>query len=67
MRAVVTRFLDRGLIPNKSKCELKKTMLRTIFFEHVFSERGVGINPDQVDALLNMTPPTNATEVRKLA
>ena len=64
LRAVISRLLDRGLTLNKNKCELNKTTLT--FFGHVFSERGVGIDPDKVDALMNMTPPTNATEVRSL-
>ena len=64
LRAVISRLLECGLTLNKNKCELNKTTLT--FFGHVFSEKGVGIDPDKVKALVNMAPPTNATEIRSL-
>ena len=37
-----------------------------LFFDHVFSEKGMSPDPKKVEALQNVAPPTNASEVRSL-
>ena len=37
-----------------------------LFFGHVFSEKGMSPDPKKVEALQNVAPPTNASEVRSL-
>ena len=37
-----------------------------LFFGHVFSEKGMSPDPKKVEALQNVMPPTNVSEVRSL-
>lgn len=37
-----------------------------LFFGHVFSEKGMSPDPKKVEALQNVVPPTNVSEVRSL-
>ena len=64
LKQVFRRLHDNGLTINLPKCQFRvPTML---FFGHVFSEKGMSPDPKKVEALENVTPPTNASEVRSL-
>ena len=64
LRQVFHRLHENGLTINLPKCQFRvPTML---FFGHVFSEKGMSPDPKKVEALQNVTPPTNASEVRSL-
>lgn len=64
LKQVFNRLHESGLTINLLKCQFRvPTML---FFGHVFSEKGMSPDPRKVEALQNVAPPTNVTEVRSL-
>ena len=64
LRQVFCQLQERGLTINLPKCQFRvPTML---FFGHVFSEKGMSPDPKKVEALQNVVPPTNVSEVRSL-
>ena len=64
LKQVFRRLHENGLTINLPKCQFRvPTML---FFGHVFSEKGMSPDPKKVEALQNVAPPTNASEVRSL-
>ena len=64
LKQVFRRLHENGMTINLPKCQFRvPTML---FFGHVFSEKGMSPDPKKVDALQNVAPPTNASEVRSL-
>lgn len=64
LNAVLTRLRDNNLTVNKDKCEFSADTLE--FFGHVFSKAGISPDPKKVAAIVDMTAPTNASEVRSL-
>ena len=61
LKQVFRRLHENGLTINLLKCQFRvPTML---FFGHVFSEKGMSPDPKKVEALQNVAPPTNASEV----
>ena len=64
LKQVFHRLHENGLTINLPKCQFRvPTML---FFGHVFSEKGMSADPKKVEALQNVAPPINASEVRSL-
>ncbi|XP_044170588.1 uncharacterized protein K02A2.6-like [Acropora millepora] len=64
LKQVFHRLHENGLTINLPKCQFRvPTML---FFGHVFSEKGMSPDPKKVEALQNVAPPINASEVRSL-
>ena len=64
LKQVFHRLHENGLTINLPKCQFRvPTML---FFGHVFSEKGMSPDPKKVEALQNIAPPINASEVRSL-
>ena len=64
LRQVFRQLQESGLTINLPKCQFRvPTML---FFGHVFSEQGMSPDPKKVEALQNVVPPTNVSEVRSL-
>ena len=64
LRQVFRQLQESGLTINLPKCQFRvPTML---FFDHVFSEKGMSPDPKKVEALQNVVPPTNVSEVQSL-
>ncbi|KAK3726803.1 hypothetical protein QZH41_007213 [Actinostola sp. cb2023] len=64
LRKTFQRLREKGLTLHKDKCEYSKDSLE--FFGYVFSSQGISADPKKVEAILNIQPPSNATEVRSL-
>ena len=64
LHAVLSRLRDNDLTLNKEKCEFSTDKLE--FFGHVFSRAGISPDPKKVSAIVDMTAPTNPSEVRSL-
>ena len=64
LRAVFQRLREKGLSPNKSKCEYSKDKLE--FFGYVFSKEGMSSDPKKVEEVVNLSTPSTASEVRSL-
>ena len=64
LKQVFHRLHENGLTINLPKCQF--TVSTMLFFGHVFSEKGMSPDPKKVEALQNVAPPINASEVRSL-
>ena len=63
LRAVLMRLQEKGITLNKDKCEFVKT--RLIFLGHLIDEKGIQADPRKTEAVSQMGPPTNTTELRR--
>ena len=64
LRKTFQRLREKGLTLHRGKCVYSKDRLE--FFGYIFSKEGISADPKKVEAILNIQPPTNATEVRSL-
>ena len=64
LKQLFQQLQDNGLTINLPKCQFRvPTML---FFGHVFSEKGMSLDPKKVESLQRIIPTTNVSEVRSL-
>ena len=63
-RKTFQRLREKGLNLHRGKCVYSKDRLE--FFRYIFSKEGISADPKKVEAILNIQPPTNETEVRSL-
>ena len=63
LAAVLTRLETVGVTLNKDKCEFHKQQIK--FLGHVIDKEGVRPDPNKIAAVLEMTPPTNITQLRR--
>ena len=61
---IKTKLDDAGVKLNEPKCAYKKP--EVIFHGHKFSAAGVSPDPAKVEAINEMPPPTNTTELRRI-
>ncbi|BES98796.1 Hypothetical protein NTJ_11610 [Nesidiocoris tenuis] len=64
LKRVLTKFKDANITLNFEKCEFRKSSIK--FLGHLLSDNGISIDPDKVNAVLNMTAPTNKSEVHSV-
>ena len=62
LHAVLTRLSEKGLTLNGDKCQFRLPKLT--FFGHDLSRQGVMPSEEKVAAILNASPPQDASEVR---
>ena len=55
LREVIKRLSASGLTLNKAKCELNKSELE--FYGHVFSAKGIKIQPKRIETIIKMKAP----------
>ena len=60
--AVLTRLKEKGLTLNGDKCQFRLPKLT--FFGHDLSRQGVAPSEEKVAAILNASPPQDASQVR---
>ena len=63
LREVLHRLQAANLRINPEKCEFGRTELK--YLGHVVTAQGVRTDPDKVQAILGMPPPTNLRELRR--
>ena len=63
LSAVLKRIQDAGVTLNASKCEFGKSQLK--FLGHIVDQDGVRADPDKTSAIIDMSPPTNVSELRR--
>ena len=64
LRICFQRIKDKGLTLNKTKCVFSKSSLD--FLGHTFTEGGMRVDPKKVEAVVNLSNPSNQTEIRSL-
>lgn len=64
LQKVLNRIRESGLKLNKEKCHFKKKSVR--YFGHVISSDGVQPDPERIRSIVDMPPPTNVTELRRV-
>ena len=62
LHAVLTRLKEKGLTLNGDKCQFRLPKLT--FFGHDLSWQGVAPSEEKVAAILNASPPQDASQVR---
>ena len=62
LQAVFQKMRENNLTANPAKCLFNQSSID--FFGHHFSSDGIGADDKKVAALINASPPKNATEVR---
>ncbi|TYK01017.1 reverse transcriptase [Cucumis melo var. makuwa] len=63
LRIVLQAVRDKQLYTKFSKCEF--WLEQVVFFRHVVSTKGVSVNPQKVEAVVNWERPTSATKNAK--
>ena len=63
LEAVLKRIQKSGVTLNPEKCGFSKSSLT--FLGHVVDKHGVHPDPQKTDAISNMKPPKNVTELRR--
>ena len=63
LEAVLMRIKAAGMTLNSDKCEVSKSQLK--FLGHIIDETGVQADPAKTEAVIQMSPPKNVTEVRR--
>jgi len=63
VRAVLQRFLEKGMTLNTDKCEFSKSSLK--FLGHIVSEQGIKADPDKVKAVRDYPAPTTVLELQR--
>jgi hypothetical protein len=61
LRMVLEKFRSNQLYAKFSKCEFWLT--EVAFLGHVISTGGISVDPSKVNDVLNLMPPTNASEI----
>ena len=64
VRACLKRLKENGLTVNKKKCEFFKPSI--MFFGNMFGENGLSADPHKVEAIKNVAPPSDKSEVKSL-
>ena len=64
LKSLLQRFRECGLTFNPRKCKFRLPQIK--FFGFVFSKAGIKPSPSKVEALKQMDPPKNVSEVRSL-
>lgn len=64
LEAVFQRLHENNLTINKGKCDFHKTSLE--FFGYLFSNKGIAPDPRKIEAITDMPPPQNQSEMRSL-
>ncbi|KAL0543918.1 hypothetical protein IC582_019023 [Cucumis melo] len=62
LRIVLQTLRDKQLYAKFSKCEF--WLEQVVFLEHIVSAKGVSVDPQKVEAVVNWKRPTSAIEVR---
>ena len=63
LATALERIRTSGATLNPEKCEFRKTKLT--FLGHVIDGRGIHADPEKTSAILNMSTPTNISELRR--
>ena len=64
LTAVLQRINEAGLKLNKDKCLFRQAQLE--YFGHVKNSSGISPNPKKVEAIRNLEPPKDKTELRRV-
>ena len=64
LKALLQRCRERGMALNKDKLKLRRQ--EVAFMGHLFTDKGLKIDPDKARAVQEMTPPTDTEGVQRL-
>ena len=62
LHMALDRLRQVGARLNKNKCKLSQPSVT--FYGHIFSSKGVQVDPQKVEAITKSSPPTNVSELR---
>ncbi len=64
LEKVMQRIEQAGLKLNKEKCSFRQSQLR--FLGHLINQSGVRPDPEKVEAIRKLSPPTNVQELKRI-
>lgn len=64
LNAVLRRLQERGVKLNQDKCVFSTNQIE--FYGHVFDANGIAPDPRKIEAITNLDPPRNVSEVKSL-
>lgn len=64
LREVINRLVQAGLTLNREKCVFCKDELK--YLGYVVNSSGLLVDPDKIKAILDIPPPKNVSEVRRI-
>ena len=64
LEAVLKKITEYGLKLNKRKCEFRKSEVK--FLGRKISSSGIGMDEEKLEAIQQLKPPNNVTELRSL-
>ena len=64
LKALLQRCRERGMALNKDKLKLRRQ--EVAFMGHLFTDKGLKMDPDKARAVQEMTPPTDTEGVQRL-
>ena len=62
LRKTLKRLQEKGAKLNREICKFSVNKLT--FFGHVFSDKGISVNPEKIKSIVDTDPPKNVAEVR---
>lgn len=62
LKAVLKRLNDNNLTINLNKCLFSQNKIK--FFGHIFTSEGIYPDPDKIQSIINLSPPSNIHELR---
>ena len=63
LRAVLQAIQKAGMTLNREKCQFYKS--RISFLGHIFDHQGISQDPQKSKAIIEMSPPTTVTQLRR--
>ena len=63
LNAVLSRLQDANITLNEAKCEFQRDNVK--FLGHIVGKDGIRIDPSKVEAIRDMKPPSDLTELRR--
>lgn len=63
LEAVLQKLKETGITLNADKCEFSRNKAK--FVGHIIDADGIRADPDKIQAIKDMNPPSNVSDVRR--
>ena len=63
LKKVLQRARENGVVFNKSKCKIGVSRIK--YIGHIFSEKGIELDPERIESIKNISPPKSAKELTR--
>jgi hypothetical protein len=63
LEAILQKLKETGITLNAEKCEFSRNKVK--FIGHIIDADGIGVDPDKIQAIKDLNPPSNVLDVRR--